>query len=150
MNNMMAAILWLHKIKHRMQICLRNPRIAGSTDHVCNLPLRELNLKFKIETTFKNLCTIRDPSTHQGPPNHTAFRPIKSGETVPLKTGFAVGVAVEDPTDQGQNSYRKYGCWEGTFSAEKPTFQHLYFPSGFGLRLHIRISDWPLVQSVER
>jgi hypothetical protein len=56
-----------------MQICLRNPRIAGSTDHV-------------LKTTFKNLCTIRDPSTHQGPLNHTAFKPIKSGETVPLRT----------------------------------------------------------------
>jgi hypothetical protein len=43
----MAAILCLYKIEHRMQICLRNPIIASSTDHVGNIPLRELNLNLK-------------------------------------------------------------------------------------------------------
>ena len=47
MNNVMAALLCLYKIEHRMQICLRNQIIAGSTDHVGNIPLRELNLNFK-------------------------------------------------------------------------------------------------------
>ncbi len=56
----MAAILCMYKVEHRMQICLRNPRIACSTDHVNSIPLRELNLNSK-EPTFKNLCTIRDP-----------------------------------------------------------------------------------------
>jgi hypothetical protein len=42
----MAALLCMYKIEHRMQICLRNPIIAGSTDHVVNIPLRELNLNF--------------------------------------------------------------------------------------------------------
>jgi hypothetical protein len=32
----MAAILCMYKIEHRMQICLRNQRIACSTDHVSN------------------------------------------------------------------------------------------------------------------
>jgi hypothetical protein len=30
----------------------------------------------KIMTTLKNLCTFRDPFTHQGLPNHTTSRPI--------------------------------------------------------------------------
>jgi hypothetical protein len=73
--NIMAAILCMNKIEHHTHICLRNPRIACSTDHVNNIPLRELNLNLK-ETTFKNLCTIRDPCPHQGLPNHTTFRSI--------------------------------------------------------------------------
>jgi hypothetical protein len=44
MNNIMAVLLCMYKIEHRMQICLRNPRIACSTDHVGNIPLRKLNL----------------------------------------------------------------------------------------------------------
>jgi hypothetical protein len=40
----MAAILCQSKIEHRMQIFLRNPRIACITDHVTNIPLREINL----------------------------------------------------------------------------------------------------------
>ncbi len=40
----MAEILRMYKIEHRMQICLRNAITAGSTDHVGNRPLRELNL----------------------------------------------------------------------------------------------------------
>jgi hypothetical protein len=40
----MAATLCMYKIEHRIQICLRNPRIACSTDHVCNIPLRGLDL----------------------------------------------------------------------------------------------------------
>jgi hypothetical protein len=59
MKNIIAAIFFMYKIEHRMQICLRNPRIACSTDHVSNVPLRELNLNLKIETTFINLSTIR-------------------------------------------------------------------------------------------
>jgi hypothetical protein len=43
----MAAILCMYKIEHRMQICLLNPRIACSTEHVGNIPLRELNFIFK-------------------------------------------------------------------------------------------------------
>ncbi len=38
----MAAIICMYKIKPRMQICLRNPRIASSTDHYNSIPLREL------------------------------------------------------------------------------------------------------------
>jgi hypothetical protein len=41
MKKKMAAVLCLYKIEHRMQICLSNPRIACSTDHVGNIPLRE-------------------------------------------------------------------------------------------------------------
>ncbi len=37
----------MYKIEHRMQICQRNSRIACSTDHVSNIPLRELNLNLK-------------------------------------------------------------------------------------------------------
>jgi hypothetical protein len=44
MNTIMAEILCMYKIEHRMQICLRNPIIAGSTDHVVN---RELNLNLE-------------------------------------------------------------------------------------------------------
>jgi hypothetical protein len=47
MNTIMAEILCMYKIEHRMQICLRNPIIAGSTDHVGNRPLRELNLNLE-------------------------------------------------------------------------------------------------------
>ncbi len=47
MNNIMAALLCMYKIEHRMQICLRNPIIACSTDLVGNIPLRKLNLNFK-------------------------------------------------------------------------------------------------------
>jgi hypothetical protein len=43
----MAAILCLYKTEHRMEICLRNRRIASSTDHVSNIPLREFNLNLK-------------------------------------------------------------------------------------------------------
>jgi hypothetical protein len=43
----MAVILCLYKIEHRLQICLRNPRIACSTDHVSNIPLGELDLNLK-------------------------------------------------------------------------------------------------------
>jgi hypothetical protein len=43
----MAAFLRMYKIEHRMQICLRNPIIACSTDLVGNIPLRKLNLNFK-------------------------------------------------------------------------------------------------------
>ncbi len=48
------------KIEPRMQSCRQNPRIACSTKHVSNTWYRWY--KFKKETTFKNLCTIRDPS----------------------------------------------------------------------------------------
>jgi hypothetical protein len=43
----MAAILYMYKIEPRMQICLRNPRIACSTDRFSNIPLRELRINFK-------------------------------------------------------------------------------------------------------
>jgi hypothetical protein len=43
----MAAFLCMDKIEHRMQICLRNPIIACSTDLLGNIPLRKLNLNFK-------------------------------------------------------------------------------------------------------
>ncbi len=43
----MAAFLYMYKIEHRMQICLRNLIIACSTDLVGNIPLREFNLNFK-------------------------------------------------------------------------------------------------------
>jgi hypothetical protein len=46
-NNIMASFLCMYKIEHRMQICLRNPIIAFSTDLVGNIPLRKLNLNFK-------------------------------------------------------------------------------------------------------
>jgi hypothetical protein len=32
----------MYKIEHRMQICLRNPIIACTTDLVGNIPLRKL------------------------------------------------------------------------------------------------------------
>ncbi len=72
----MAGILCMYKIEHRMQICQRNPRIACSTDHVSNIPLRELDLNLKIETTFKNLGTIRDPCTHQGHLNQKMLKQL--------------------------------------------------------------------------
>jgi hypothetical protein len=41
-------LLLLHySIEHRMQICLRNPIIACSTDLVGNIPLTKLTLNFK-------------------------------------------------------------------------------------------------------
>jgi hypothetical protein len=43
----MAALICMYKIDHRMQICLRNPIMACSTDLVGNIPLRKLNLNFK-------------------------------------------------------------------------------------------------------
>ena len=46
-NNIMAAFLCMYKIEHRMQICLRNPIIACSTDIVGNIPLTKLTLNFK-------------------------------------------------------------------------------------------------------
>jgi hypothetical protein len=46
MNNIIAALLCMYNIEHRMQICLRNPIIACSTDLVGNIPLRKLNLNF--------------------------------------------------------------------------------------------------------
>jgi hypothetical protein len=50
----MAAFLCMYKIEHRLQTCLRNPRIAYSSIMLVMLQRRELNLNFKIETTFKN------------------------------------------------------------------------------------------------
>jgi hypothetical protein len=49
MNNIFAAILCMYKIEPRLQICLRNPRIACSTDHFSNIPLtlRALVFNFK-------------------------------------------------------------------------------------------------------
>ncbi len=44
----MAAILCMYKIEHRMQICLRNPRIVCNTDHVSYIPLRKLNLNLNL------------------------------------------------------------------------------------------------------
>jgi hypothetical protein len=46
-NNIMAALPCMYKIEHRVQICLRNPIIACSTDLVGNIPLRKLNFNFK-------------------------------------------------------------------------------------------------------
>ena len=43
----MAAFICMYKIEHRMQICLRNPIIASSTNLVGNIPLRKLTLNFK-------------------------------------------------------------------------------------------------------
>jgi hypothetical protein len=43
----MAVFLCMYKIEHRMQIYLRNPIIAWSTDLVGSIPLRKLNLNFK-------------------------------------------------------------------------------------------------------
>jgi hypothetical protein len=37
----------MYKIEPRMQICLRNPRIACSTDHFSNIQLSELKFNFK-------------------------------------------------------------------------------------------------------
>jgi hypothetical protein len=34
MSKTIAATLYMYKIEHRMQICLRNLRIACNTDHV--------------------------------------------------------------------------------------------------------------------
>jgi hypothetical protein len=66
LNKIMAAILCIYKIEHRMQICLRNPIIACSTDHVGNIPLRELNLILKNRATFekslyypRSMCSSR-------------------------------------------------------------------------------------------
>jgi hypothetical protein len=45
----MAAILCMYKIERRMQICLRNPRIACSTNLFSNVLLREFKFNFKNE-----------------------------------------------------------------------------------------------------
>ena len=75
----------MYKIEPRMQICLRNPRIACSTNLLSNIPLGELNSeKNKIEASLKILFTIRGFYTHEGLSNYTTFRPIQSGATVPL------------------------------------------------------------------
>jgi hypothetical protein len=70
----MAAIICMYKIEHRIQSCLRNPKIACSTDHVSNIPLRKLNLNLKNRDDIKNLYTNPDPCIHQGliPPANTA------------------------------------------------------------------------------
>jgi hypothetical protein len=54
----MAALLCMYKIEHRMQICLRNPILAGSTDHVGNIPLRELNLNFNKKRRHLKICVL--------------------------------------------------------------------------------------------
>jgi hypothetical protein len=69
----MAANLCIYKIEHRMQICLRIPIIACSTDHVGNIPLRELNLNLKIETKFEKFCVLS-----------TIHVLIKADPTIPL------------------------------------------------------------------
>jgi hypothetical protein len=70
MNDIIAAILGMYKIEPLMQICLRNLRIACSTDHVSNIPVRELNLNLKKETAIKKSVyhTIPGSGTHQGLP----------------------------------------------------------------------------------
>ncbi len=47
MNNILAALFCMYKIEHRMQICLRNPINACSTDQVGNIPLRKTLFKLK-------------------------------------------------------------------------------------------------------
>ncbi len=37
------------------------------------IKIKNLNLNYKNKARFKILCTIRNPCTHQGLPNHTAF-----------------------------------------------------------------------------
>jgi hypothetical protein len=49
----MAAFICMYKIEHRLQICLRNPIIASSTDLVGNIPLRKLTLNFKNKDDIK-------------------------------------------------------------------------------------------------
>ncbi len=45
---------------------MRNPRIAYNTDNVSNIPVGELNLKFKkLEASFEILFTIRSFPTHE-------------------------------------------------------------------------------------
>ncbi len=62
----MAAIICMYKIEHRIQIYLRNPKIACSTDHVSNTARDEI-LKICIPSVIHVLIKV---------PNHTTFRPI--------------------------------------------------------------------------
>ncbi len=53
----MAVVLCMYKIEHRMQIGLRNPRIACSTDqYFGNIPLRELNFNLKRQRRHFKIC----------------------------------------------------------------------------------------------
>ncbi len=58
MNTIMAAILFMYKIEHRIHICLRNLRIACSTDHVSNIPQTELYLNKKKQRRHLKICVL--------------------------------------------------------------------------------------------
>ncbi len=68
----MAAFLGMKKIEHRMQICLRNQRIACCTDLVDNIPLRKLNkssrhLKICVPSTMHALIKVYPTIPLSGP-----------------------------------------------------------------------------------
>ncbi len=68
----MVTTLHMHKIEHRMQICLRNLRIACNTDHVLQYRWKNYNLNLQMGAILKNPLTILDPYTYTRPiqPNH--------------------------------------------------------------------------------
>ncbi len=47
---------YIYKIEPRMQICLRNPRVACSTDHVSNIQLIDLKHKFTKLRRHLKIC----------------------------------------------------------------------------------------------
>ncbi len=57
------------QIEHRLQICVRNQRIACNAYHV-------------LQYRWENLDYYK---THEGVPNHTTLRLTRSGATAPLK-----------------------------------------------------------------
>jgi hypothetical protein len=70
MSKTMAATLYMYKIEHRMQICLRILRIACNNDHV--LQYRWEKLKFKLAKGGKIKKSFNHPrSLH-------STRPIQS------------------------------------------------------------------------
>jgi hypothetical protein len=76
MSKAKAANVYLYKIEHRMQICLRYLRIACNTDHVLQYRWENLNLNLHMAERLQNPLTILDPYTGQGLSNQTTFRPI--------------------------------------------------------------------------
>ena len=72
----MAATLYMYKIEHRMQICLRNLRIACNTNHVLQYRWENLYLNLQMAARLKNPLTTLDPYIRQGLSNQTTFRPI--------------------------------------------------------------------------
>jgi hypothetical protein len=65
LSNTMAAILCMYKLEPRMQIFLRNPRIACNADHVLQHRWKNKNKNLKSGGDVENSFYIRDLYNHQ-------------------------------------------------------------------------------------